>query len=112
MVADKAALDRLLSDTFVFFHLDGKPDDKAGYIAGGERMRIEKVDVIDQDIVVYGDAAVVTSEERVQAKLIAQDRPISLHVRTMTVWASEDGQWRMTRYQPTPISRYDPTPIG
>ncbi|MFD0849008.1 nuclear transport factor 2 family protein [Sphingosinicella xenopeptidilytica] len=112
LTADRAVLDRLVSDSLIFFHLGGTQDNKAGFVSAGDRMRLQKIEVSDQEIAIYGEAAVVTSEERVEATLVGKEAPISLHARLMTVWAKEDGRWRLTRYQPTPILPFKPTATG
>jgi ketosteroid isomerase-like protein len=112
LAADRMALDRLVSDSLIFFHLGGTRDNKGGFVSVGDRMRLQKIDVSDEDIAIYGEAAVVTSEERLEATLVGQDVPISLHARLMTVWAKEDGQWRLTRYQPTPVVQFKPAATG
>lgn len=110
--ADRSTLDRLVSDSLIFFHLGGTRDDKGGFVSAGDRMRIQKIDVSDEDIAIYGEAAVVTSEERVEATLTGENMPVSLHARLMTVWAKEAGNWRLTRYQPTPIVQFKPAATG
>jgi ketosteroid isomerase-like protein len=103
---DKAALDSLLSEDLVFFHLSGAPDNKAGFAATIDRMRPLNIDIIQRDIAVYGDAAIVTSEERIHAKLVDREDPITLHARIMAVYANEGGDWRLVRFQGTPIGQF------
>ncbi|MFC0410204.1 nuclear transport factor 2 family protein [Roseomonas elaeocarpi] len=104
VAADTDALDRLLHEDLLFGHTDGHVDSKGTYLA---KFRAGAVRYFDADhrieaVRVFGDAALVNYRLAMRAELASGSR--QLNVAALTVWALEQGQWRMVAHQPTVVA--------
>ncbi|MGE3302007.1 MAG: nuclear transport factor 2 family protein [Hyphomonadaceae bacterium] len=104
VAADKEALNRLLSDSLVVFHTDGRKDDKARYIGNlGGGFRYSVMNALDQTIAIHDGAAIVSGSMHVEV-VTAKQETAALDTRITCVWAKEAGAWRLTHYQATRIA--------
>jgi len=100
MAADGAALSRVLSDSLVLGHADGRLESKADYVksltagdtAYADAKTLEvKVSQITPDVIV------LHGHQQMRKKLGTTWS--SLDLRFMSVWRKEGDSWRMTSWQ-------------
>ena len=96
---DTAALIGLISDTYVGIGPNGTIFTKAEEIqatASGEN-RLQRLQLQERKIRIYGTTAVVTSKVMVQGSYAGQ--PVLGEYRYTRVWTLEDGQWRVVSFE-------------
>lgn len=98
---DAAALRRYLADDLQYAHAGGQTQDKERYIAAVTTgpPRYESFTFSDVAVRFYGKAAVLTGF--VDVKMAGRD---SFRVRTLQVYAENNGQWQMAAHQSTRIA--------
>ena len=102
VATDLETVDRLLSDSLVFVHPTGHVDTKASYIATlRKRNPYVSIHIVEQTIMLAGDAAVVTGEMRTEALRDPPEKNVTRKIRMICVWAREGNDWRVIRYQST-----------
>ncbi|MBA4789595.1 MAG: nuclear transport factor 2 family protein [Rhizobiales bacterium] len=104
LAADIPALDVLLSDNLVYSHSNATVDDKASYLAKVKSGHFEYLEIShpEERMVVIGSTVLVLGRMSGRVRMNGQAER-RLNNRTLTVWAEEDGRWRMAAFQPTPI---------
>jgi len=103
MVAgDAAALGRLLSDQLVYTHSNARVDTKTSLIEAitSKRSNYQKIERPEEAIRVYGDAAVVAGQARIE---LGGPSPRTLNLRYTDVWVKAAAGWQMVAWQSTPI---------
>lgn len=105
LAADVGALSELLSERLVFAHATATYEDKASLLAkmASGNIVYNTLEISDPQVVDLGDTALLVS--RLTAAVSVGGQPRSIDNRTLSVWAREDGQWRLVAYQPTAIPR-------
>ena len=100
---DAATLAGLLSDRLIFGHANAVWDDKASLLAKIEAGTIiyHSLEVSEERVVELEGATLLLS--RLTADVTVAGRNRSIDNRTLSVWANEQGTWRLLAYQPTPI---------
>jgi ketosteroid isomerase-like protein len=96
---DTAALDTLISDTYVGIGPNGTIFNKAEEIqstASGEN-RFQRLHLEERKIRIYGTTAVVTSKVLVQG--FYANQPVLGEYRYTRVWSLENGQWRVVCFE-------------
>jgi ketosteroid isomerase-like protein len=100
---DRAALDGLLADAFVWIHaLDGRVDSRSVFLdqtargLGLSRQR-EESSTFDHTLAVYGSAAIRTARVRIRFK----DGTRETWMRQNRVFVLEGGQWKLASAQGT-----------
>jgi hypothetical protein len=101
--ADAAALEELLADTLVYTHSYGGADSKASYLAGirAKKWIYRKVERPKENIVLYGDCAVVTGQVKIE--LLSEGKPKTLNSAYTDVWIKGPKGWQMVAWQSTPL---------
>lgn len=103
---DIATLARLFSDDLQYVHPTSKVDTKESFLANLQvRNPYLKYEVLEKDILMLGDTAVVMTAFQVTAR---RDPPINselVPIRGMAVWTKEGEDWRLIRYQTTFIPK-------
>jgi ketosteroid isomerase-like protein len=102
LAADADTLDRLLSDRLVYTHSTGGRDTKASYL---DRVRnkffvYQSIEHPVDEVIVAGGAVVVIGAMNAQVYRDGELR--ALRNSVCSVWADEDGAWRLVVFQPTP----------
>ena len=101
---DRAALDLLVGDEFVYTDSDGSFRNRAQWLADVKRNASQYELLADQDEAVhlYGNVAVVTGEyrekDRVNGKMVLR------RGRFTDTWVKQNGQWKCVATQATLIS--------
>ena len=104
MVAgDGAALEKLLHDGLVYTHSSASIDDKASFVDAvvNRRSGYQKIERPEEQIRVYGDAAVVTGRARIELQNASGHRVLNL--RYTDVWVKAGEGWQMVAWQSTMI---------
>ena len=101
---DTAGLSRIFSDDLKYVHATGVVETKQALLSAIESRAAvyESIDSEDVDVRVIGDAAVVTSSNRLQVKIGGQE--LKLQARFLRVYLKEKGSWRLTYHQGTRIT--------
>ena len=99
---DGAGLQRFMADDLQYAHAGGQLQTKEQYIAAVTKgpARYESFTFSDMKIRFYGKAAVLTAY--CDVKMVGQD---SFRVRTLQVYAENNGQWQMAAHQSTRMGR-------
>jgi ketosteroid isomerase-like protein len=99
---DSAALRRYLAEDLQYAHAGGKTQNRDEYIAAATTgaSHYESFTFSDVKIKVYGKAAVLTGF--VDVKMPGQE---AFRVRTLQVYADNNGQWQMCAHQSTRLGR-------
>jgi hypothetical protein len=102
---DADRLARLLSDSLVYGHADGRVQTKEVLLAAvrTNRIKYEAYDYLEKNITrVSDDLAIMTG--RVHLKASAGPEHVEFALRFLSVWRREDGVWRLFAYQSTRLS--------
>jgi hypothetical protein len=99
---DGAGLQRFMADDLQYAHAGGQLQTKEQYIAAVTKgpARYESFTFSDMKIRFYGKAAVLTAY--CDVKMVGQD---SFRVRTLQVYAENNGKWQMAAHQSTRMGR-------
>jgi ketosteroid isomerase-like protein len=99
---DSAALQRYMADDLQYAHAGGQLQTKEQYIAAVTKgpARYESFTFSEMKVRFYGKAAVLTAY--CDVKMVGQD---SFRVRTLQVYAENNGQWQMAAHQSTRMGR-------
>jgi uncharacterized protein (TIGR02246 family) len=100
---DLAALDELFADELSYTHSNALVDTKTSYLEAIEKRVFDYRDAtrVEEDIVVFGDAARVTGH--VQIHVVSGPRDLHLNARFTVLYVRQDGRWRFAAWQSTPI---------
>jgi ketosteroid isomerase-like protein len=104
MVAgDGPALEKLLHDGLVYTHSSASVDSKASFIDAvvSRRSGYQKIERPEEQVRVYGDAAVVTGRARIELQNAGGQRVLNL--RYTDVWVKGPEGWQMAAWQSTMI---------
>jgi ketosteroid isomerase-like protein len=104
IAGDAAILSAMLADGLVYTHSSGATDDKASYIAGvaSGKFTYHAVERPSETIRVYGDAALVSGEVRIDVTVGGVRK--QLRSRHLNVWIREKSGWKMAAWESTPIA--------
>lgn len=102
---DAAALAALLSDDLVHIHLNGRVDDRAGYLAGFRDLyTFRAVRRGDLTIRIYGDTAVMTGPLVQSLSVRATGQRIDVTAITTQVWLRTPQGWVLTTCHNAPVA--------
>jgi ketosteroid isomerase-like protein len=105
IAGDIDALEKLLADTVVHVHTDGRIDDRASFLAL-VRDRLDYLTVTRGDLTVLelGDVALATGpiEQLVRIRATGQTHP--MRFITSQVWRRADVGWRQVSFQATNLA--------
>ena len=71
-------------------------------LVGSRQLRFDAVERLDARVRVYGNAAVVTGQTRMQGRF--GEQPFGAHSRYTHVYVRSGGGWRLASAQGTPIA--------
>ena len=91
---DGEALNRLVSDTFVYTDWDGTVLNKAQFIADSKDPSVETTLVANDDVQVYFYSGVVVVTGAYHAKGKNKGKPFDHYGRFTDTWISVSGQWQ------------------
>jgi hypothetical protein len=105
LAADTDALDGLLSDRLVYTHSSGSRDTKDSFLSkmGSGALAYAWVEHPESQVVVLGDAVLIIGEMHAEVMVGGASR--RLDNASLSVWAAEDGGWRLAAFQNTPLPR-------
>jgi ketosteroid isomerase-like protein len=106
--ADTRTLDTVLADDFQVINPFGEVANKAQQlkVLKDGTLHFDELETFDQEVRVYGDAAVLTDRRRAQAT--DRSRAASFSVRTTEVYARRGGKWQCVSMQVTRIAETSP----
>lgn len=97
---DTDRLSRLLSDSLIYGHADGRVQTKEVFLAAVRTNRI-KYDAYDYQETritpVTDDVAIMTGHAQLKASMGSEH--VAFALRFLSVWRKEDGVWRLFAYQ-------------
>jgi ketosteroid isomerase-like protein len=101
--SDFDTLDKLLGEDLIYTHSTAQSDTRAEYIALCKKgvFKYLKIERPIENIQVYGDTVVVTSQTKMDA--IVEGKPKPLNSRYTNVWVKGAKGWQMVVWQSTPI---------
>jgi ketosteroid isomerase-like protein len=91
---DGEALNRLVTDSFVYTDWDGTLLNKSKFIADSKDPSVETTMVANDDVDVYFYPGVAVVTGQYHAKGTNQGRPFDHYGRFTDTWILSDGQWR------------------
>lgn len=93
----------LLSQRLTFGHANAAWDDRETLLTKlkGGAVRYLSMEVVKPKVIDLGNVALLTSH--LKAHVLVNGAERKLHNSTLSVWAHEDGVWRLLAYQPTPM---------
>lgn len=91
---DGEALNRLVTDTFVYTDWDGTLLNKTKFIADSKDASVETTMVANDDVDVYFYTGVAVVTGQYHAKGTSQGKPFDHYGRFTDTWIFSDGQWR------------------
>lgn len=96
--ADRAALERVLTDDLVYTHSSSQIDTKDDLVkeVTSGKTKYTSIDFQDRRVRQFGDTAVVTEKAMIQTVQNGLARLLVTHV-----WARQNGQWRLASRQAT-----------
>ena len=101
---DAVALDAVLDPRLVFAHASGAIDDKAEFLSKMAAGRIDYAGIAwdSPSVIVLGSQAAVLTG-RMDTHVYVEGEEKHLNNRVTSVWAADEGNWRMVVFQSTPI---------
>ena len=106
LATDVATLATLFSDKLEYVHPTSKVDTKESFLANLQvRNPYLKYEILEKNILVLGDTAVVMTAFQVHAR---RDPPVNselVKIRGIAVWTKEGEDWHLIRYQTTFIPK-------
>ena len=103
--SDTDRLARLLSDSLIYCHADGRVQTKEVFLAAvrTNRIKYDAYDYQDTKITrVTDDVAIMTGHAQLKASMGQEHVAFALHF--LSVWRRESGEWRMVAYQSSRLS--------
>jgi hypothetical protein len=97
---DADRLSRLLSDSLIYGHTDGRVQTKEVFLAAvrTNKIKYEAYDYQEMKITrVSDEIALMTG--RAHLKAVAGPQHVNFSIRFLAVWRREDGNWRLFAYQ-------------
>lgn len=105
LAGDEPALAALLADDLVHIHLNGRVDDKAGYLAGFRDLyTFHAIRRGDLTIRLYGAVSVMTGPLIQSIELRATGQRIDVTAITTQVWLKGPKGWRLTTCHNAPVA--------
>ena len=95
VIADTAAMDRLVSPAVVYVHSNGNAEDKREFIRRIKTGASDfvKIALSDESLSVTGKTAIV--RHRLKAETNDNGMPGTVDLRIMQVWQKKGGKWRL-----------------
>lgn len=86
-----------------YVHSSGKVDDYAGYTSKCDQGFYEYrvADLVVENVQVFDGVATLFAE--LKSEFMAGTELKKLHLKILSVWVLDDGQWKFFAYQPTAI---------
>lgn len=105
LAGDVDALGALLSERLVFAHANATFDDKASLLKKMSSGTIvyQSLDVSDTRVIDLDGTALLFSH--LVAGVTVGGQPRAIDNWTLSVWAREQGDWRLIAYQPTAVPK-------
>jgi len=100
--ADRESLRRLLTDDFLSIGPKGFILTKDQWIDRHDQFSYQALDTSEMDVRLHNGAAIVRNVQRNRATY--DGHPVELAVRVGQVWVNEQGQWRLTAIQFSPMA--------
>ena len=97
---DADRLARLLSDSLIYCHADGRVQSKEVFLAAvrTNRVKYDAYDYQETKITrVTDDVAIMTGHAQLKASMGSEH--VAFALRFLSVWRRESGEWRMVAYQ-------------
>lgn len=110
IAADRPALDRTLARELRYVHSNGLVQDRATYLAAaiGGAMQYRVIRPLQRQARPIADTvALLTGSNHVE--VVLNGRPLQAEVLYTAVYVQEDGAWKMTAWQSTPVPAESPT---
>lgn len=110
VAGDRAALEQILADDYVYLTAEGEVRDRAATISqhAAGRVRVESPGSEEVAIRWLGDHALVTG--RFRGRLTMGESSAPLDERYSSVWAKQEGRWRLRHEHASPIPARPPQP--
>lgn len=104
IAADITALDGLLAPELIYTHSNGERDSKGSYLerVQGAHFLYHSISHRVEEVIVYPQTVIVTGVMQADVTVAGQRR--QLNNNNLAVWTSSEGRWRLSAYQPTPVS--------
>ena len=108
---DADRLSRLLSDSLIYNHADGRVQTKEVLLAAvrTNKIKYDAYDYLEKKISRVSDDVAIMSG-RAHLKASSPKEHVEFDIRFLAVWRREDGEWRLFAYQSTRLS--EPTVIA
>lgn len=102
---DVATYEKLLADDYISISVLGKASTKPEIIESikSGKTKFDAIDVLDSQVRVHGDAAVVIGLANVKGH--SGDTDISGQYRSTRVWIKQKGQWKTVSFQATRVAQ-------
>lgn len=105
MAADARGLEAILADSLVHVHLDGRVDDKAGYLRGfRNKYRFQNVVRGPLNIRVWADSAVMVGPLSQRLEVLDRGEVVQVEAITTQTWQRSDGRWLLTTCHNAPLT--------
>jgi ketosteroid isomerase-like protein len=102
---DRTAMERLVNDDFTFIEPDGSVVDREAYLRdrGHNAMDVTSLELADEHVHVYGNAALVTGLSVVNER--SEGKRYRYQLRWKELWLKGPKGWRVRAGQATPVNR-------
>jgi ketosteroid isomerase-like protein/quercetin dioxygenase-like cupin family protein len=117
---DRAAIEANMSPDFRNIDGFGNVADKAAFLEGivAPRLEIDPYDVLDLDVRLYGDTALLAGRTRMTGRY--DGKPFASHYRYTDVYVRRGGTWKVASVQitrlppdpPPPVAEIDPVAVS
>ena len=97
--ADKAILEKLVTDKLSYGHSGGHIDDKKEFVEKivSGKSDFVSIDLSEQTIIVSGKTAIV--RHILKAKTNDGGKPADVHLRVLLIWQKQAGKWKLLARQ-------------
>lgn len=105
MAGDRERLKQLLHKDLLHVHAKGQVDGYESYFStGGFNVNYTRVERSELDIKVFGESALMTGRQLLEAVRKASGERVRIDSRVMQVWVRDGQSWRQLAFQTTPTS--------
>ncbi|MVM31417.1 DUF4440 domain-containing protein [Spirosoma sp. HMF4905] len=102
---DEAILNRVLANDLIYAHSNGNTDTKQTYIQSMRdgKTKYTSIDIEEQKVRIYGNTALING--MCQLKAISNGEPLNNHLRYLSVYVKNAGQWQMVAWQSLKLTK-------
>ena len=108
---DTKALDRILSDDFVYCHTTGRTNTRQQFIESAQgRLTWQSIQSEQPLVRIHGGTAIVSGVQHWVLTVTPGSPPMTVNVQNVEVFVKRDGRWLLAHSQSNQLAEQKPAP--